>query len=693
MTMAPATPAPDGVRKLEYPMASDYVKDWTPKRALKEFISNAIDASPTYSATWSEGVLTIEDNGSGIPYEGLLFGGSAKDSRHIGQFGEGKKLALLVLARDSRIGAVAVETVGYSFSAQLEDSDVFKNIGTSSGTNSPRVLTLTFTDSQRVRGTRITVECDQQLAEELLSEIRYLSEANYIPPQSTASIVLDGQPGRIWIGGILVTTDPRLIASYDLPLATAKQHQNRDRTIVSSRVLEQHIQTALAQCTDPEILMRFVDHALNDGELAGPEAFFTSVTSYEVRQTFREIGQHRWPDGRIYHNARNLAQEVELGLQDRGWKCVTSGLNPAEHRALMHLLGVGDPPQAEAASRNRDTPARTTTWTTTAKLSHSRRRTLDLARGIMEATFERGCLGTLRVFTHHEAGLNGCSARGAYWPTTDTVGIQDHLLDDLTDTLQTLFHEYGHRHAARNPAAFKSYFDRTRDFERALCTAASLALTQLGNREHRKIPLLDAEAWNTENLPAGAYLTTPHREANPVSTTTLRREHAKAQAPEPRRLLADLAIARLASVREETGKTLTELMQPLALQTRHLGLITRPHPAGYRRPHGFATLPEYAKAEALGRLLGIHPPVFYLAHIAVEGPLYRVRNKRDLSWREPLASGVASAVRALRQLGGAYAAQADAVEAMAAGRTPYDAEGKWLSPVTALIKAEMDRLK
>ena len=692
MPTATAAPAADKARKLEYPMASDYVKDWTANRALKEFVSNAIDASPTYSVTWSEGLLAIEDDGPGIPYEGLLFGGSTKDSRHIGQFGEGKKLALLVLARDPQIGAVAVDTVGYAFKAELEHSDLLKNIGGSGNTSNTRVLTLTFSDSQRARGTRITVECDQLLADELFSEIRYLNEPNYTPPRDTASIILDGEPGRIWVGGILVTTDARLIASYDLPLATAKEHQNRDRTIVSSQALERHVHATLAQCTDLRVLTKFVDHALNDGGLAGPEAFFTSVTSYEVRQTFRRIGQNRWPDGRVYHNARDLAQEAELGLQDRGWKCVTSGLNPTQHRSLMNLLGVGDPPQAEAASRTREAPARTTIWTTITNLSLARRRNLDLARGIMEATFERGCLGTLRVFTHHEAGLNGCSARGAYWPTTDTVGIQDHLLDDLTDTLRTLFHEYGHRYAART-SGFRSFFDRTRDFERALCIAASIALTQMGNREHRKIPLADADVWDAEDLPAGAYLTTPHREANLVSTAVLRREHAKARAPEPRRLLADLVAARLASVRQQTGKTLTELMKPLALQTRHLGLITRPHPAGYRRAHGFATLPEYAKSQALGRLLGIHPPVFYLAHIAVEGPLYNVRTQGDRSWREPLSTGAASAVRDLRELGGAYAMQADAIEAMAAGRTPYDAEGKWLAPVTALIKAETDRLK
>lgn len=695
MPTATAAPAADRTRKLEYPMASDYVKDWTANRALKEFVSNAIDASPTYSVTWSDGLLAIEDDGPGIPYEGLLFGGSTKDSRHIGQFGEGKKLALLVLARDPQIGAVAVDTVGYAFKAELEHSDLLKNIGGSGNTSNTRVLTLTFSDSQRARGTRITVECDQLLADELFSEIRYLNEPNYTPPRDTASIILDGEPGRIWVGGILVTTDARLIASYDLPLATAKEHQNRDRTIVSSQALERHVHATLAQCTDLRVLTKFVDHALNEGGLAGPEAFFTSVTSYEVRQTFRRIGQNRWPDGRVYHNARDLAQEAELGLQDRGWKCVTSGLNPTQHRSLMNLLGVGDPPQAEAASRTREAPARTTIWTTITNLSPARRRNLDLARGIMEATFERGCLGTLRVFTHHEAGPNGCSALGAYWPTADKVGIQTEVLDDLGDTLETLFHEYGHRHAARTPG-FQTYADRTRDFESALCTAASIALTQLGNREQRKIPLVDHEVWDENDLPAGAYLTLPPQGAKPVSTATLRREHAKAQAPEPRRLLADLAAARLAIVRQQTGKTLSELTKSLALSNRHLGLITRPHPAGYRRAGGFATLPEYAKSEALGRLLGIHPPVFYLAHIAVEGPFYNTRNghrNHDRGWRQPLATGAARAVRHLRELGGMYAAQADAIEAMAAGRTPYDAEGKWLEPVTTLIKAEINRLK
>jgi hypothetical protein len=46
----------------------------------------------------------------------------------------------------------------------------------------------------------------------------------------------------------------------------------------------------------------------------------------------------------------------------------------------------------------------------------------------------------------------------------------------------------------------------------------------------------------------------------------------------------------------------------------------------------------------------------------------------------------------LRALGGPYAAQADAIEAMSQGRTSYDAEDAWLRPVIELLDAEKQRL-
>jgi hypothetical protein len=95
------------------------VKDWTSARALVELIANALDEDPHAHAHWSDGVLTIHDQEPGIPRTGLLLGASRKTSEQIGQFGEGKKLAALVLARDPEIGTVQFDTVGYSFTPAL----------------------------------------------------------------------------------------------------------------------------------------------------------------------------------------------------------------------------------------------------------------------------------------------------------------------------------------------------------------------------------------------------------------------------------------------------------------------------------------------------------------------------------------------------------------------------------------------
>jgi len=105
---------------LAYPISPDYVKSWTPVRALGELIANALDEDRDATVAWAGGVLTITDDGPGIPEEGLILGYSTKTMQQIGQFGEGKKLACLVLARSKHIGVVRCETVGYGFTPTVE---------------------------------------------------------------------------------------------------------------------------------------------------------------------------------------------------------------------------------------------------------------------------------------------------------------------------------------------------------------------------------------------------------------------------------------------------------------------------------------------------------------------------------------------------------------------------------------------
>src|SRR4051812_42779384 len=183
---------------LTYPISPDYVQSWTPVRALCELIANALDEDPATTVRWADGVLTIADDGPGIPEEGMILGHSTKTMRQIGQFGEGKKLACLVLARSSEIGAVRCETVGYGFTPTVERRRLLEGLIPSLSGQGAEVLVYHLRANDRTHGTAFTVACAHELAEEAIGRFRALSEPGYHPPTNPGTCVLTGKPGRVW---------------------------------------------------------------------------------------------------------------------------------------------------------------------------------------------------------------------------------------------------------------------------------------------------------------------------------------------------------------------------------------------------------------------------------------------------------------------------------------------------------------
>lgn len=687
-----AQPRPEKVRELPYPLADDYVKDWTAQRALVELIANALDEDPNAAVVWSDGVLSIQDQGAGIPRTGLLLGASRKTSQQIGQFGEGKKLAALVLARDPDIGAVQFDTVGYSFTPVLKPGTYLSDVPGPDDEPEVFVLHYQYWPTSRERGTLVTVRCQRDIAEDAISRVRYLNNPNYSPPQDHAEIILDGPPGRVFVGGILVSQDTRLAASYDLPLA-AKGEQNRDRTIVDGAALETHIRHALAASTDPAVIARFVDRALNGPRLTSAETYFSHVNDFAVRRAFRDHARTLWNDDEVYYR-RGGAVEDELHLQSRGVICVTSTLSQHANGTLMSLLGIR-PVQAAVEHHQRQYPR--TDWVKLGDVSDERRRTLDLACATFRSVFGLDALGQVRVYREDETSALYCTS-GIYDTSTDVTGIKESTLDDSAMTLRVVFHEGGHRRAAREGNLTSS--DRSEGFEQAMDDMGGRLLQLVSSPSPRRFPLLDAEVWAEHSLPAGAYLadSAELREIRRGQPTNAQVRKAKrlAAAPETRRLLAELAEQRMTAVLAARGIRATgRALATVAINGRQWQMIVRPNPTGYRRSGRFSCIPDYRKAAALAELLGIHAPVLYLGHIAVEGPQYNSRTRAGTEgrrWSKPLSTHMPTVVSDLRALGGLYAAQADAIDAMWQGRTPYDGDGIWLRPVTALLIAEKARL-
>ncbi len=97
--------------KIELTLAPNYVPTWTLVDAIRELFQNALDQQKQNSeneASWHyddvTGVLTISNATSKLTAASLLLGQTTKadDKSTIGQFGEGYKIATLVLLREGK---------------------------------------------------------------------------------------------------------------------------------------------------------------------------------------------------------------------------------------------------------------------------------------------------------------------------------------------------------------------------------------------------------------------------------------------------------------------------------------------------------------------------------------------------------------------------------------------------------------
>lgn len=101
-----AIPPRDEIRtrakRYELPLARNYVQRWGVTEAVREILQNAIDSESAFEHTLAGGNLVVRSRKSVLSPTSLLLGSTSKaaDDEKIGSFGEGYKIALLVLLRN-----------------------------------------------------------------------------------------------------------------------------------------------------------------------------------------------------------------------------------------------------------------------------------------------------------------------------------------------------------------------------------------------------------------------------------------------------------------------------------------------------------------------------------------------------------------------------------------------------------------
>lgn len=88
-------------KRYELPLVRGYVAHWGVTEAVRELLQNAIDSDSPFRCTYAGGVLRVVSEHSSLHKRSLLLGATSKagDETKVGSFGEGYKIAMLVLTR------------------------------------------------------------------------------------------------------------------------------------------------------------------------------------------------------------------------------------------------------------------------------------------------------------------------------------------------------------------------------------------------------------------------------------------------------------------------------------------------------------------------------------------------------------------------------------------------------------------
>lgn len=174
--------------KFTLPLSPDYVSHWGLWEAVREIVQNAMDESPLSTIELNDGKLIITSPTGRLTPQSLVLGVSSKrdDESKRGKFGEGYKLALLVLAR--LLHPVSIHTGDEIWFAKLEEDETF-------GTTLLTVHTVQSTHTEP--GVKFVID--------------YVGESDFADIQgnirsNSENQILDDpeEEGRLYVGGLFV---------------------------------------------------------------------------------------------------------------------------------------------------------------------------------------------------------------------------------------------------------------------------------------------------------------------------------------------------------------------------------------------------------------------------------------------------------------------------------------------------------
>lgn len=284
----------------ELPLSPDYVRHWGVTEAIRELIQNAIDSPADFEYALLPDGLVLRSRGITLDPSTLVLGITSKadDDRAIGSFGEGYKIALLVLARCDKIVVVNNGPVVWEpeFRLSMQFGTRLLHIVERQSGFIGRPDDLEF----RIMG--LTSEELEQVVESCL-----LMQ----PPMDDAITVgqgriLPSRPGKLYVGGLFIC-DTELEFGYDVKPQFIQLE--RDRQTVSSWDLQTLTRDMWFATEQHDRVAELIQREIPDVKYVE----YGGATD-QVKEACYRLFQKLHPGGIAARSQKEMEEMVERGL-------------------------------------------------------------------------------------------------------------------------------------------------------------------------------------------------------------------------------------------------------------------------------------------------------------------------------------------------------------------------------------------
>lgn len=312
----------------ELPISSNYIHTWTVVDAVREIVQNAIDSNTDgnpMKISYNDGLLSVSNYGCTLNISSLVLGNSGKDdqTKYIGTYGEGFKLALIVLVRNGL--DVNIYTNGKKWTPSFRKSSKFGietlhiDVDQDASHNKEIIL---FEVSGLDYDTYETIR-DQNLA--ILKAVGFnvgeSIETEY------GDILLDKKyKGMMFVNGLYVQTDSSFQYGYDFK--PEYLHLDRDRKAINYYKMRELTAKAVTSQSNVQLVSTAISKSFVD--VRDIVEYMDSV-SQEFKVNFADhfIKEHELDEDTFV----GLKKEVEFAKKEKSF--VT------ESKAVAELVNAG----------------------------------------------------------------------------------------------------------------------------------------------------------------------------------------------------------------------------------------------------------------------------------------------------------------------------------------------------------------